>query len=124
MPMQYIDIITHSILITIAFCFVPFGIVYAEEHSETGKEVYENYCAECHSSGAGGAPKITDRSEWEARLEKGSDTLLEHAEQGFQGEKGQMPPKGGHQFLTRESLEAAIEHMGHYPQIIVRPKSQ
>ena len=52
-------------------------------------------CMACHGAGVAGAPKIGDAAAWGPRIAKGADTLHKHAIEGFQGQAGFMPPKGG-----------------------------
>ncbi len=77
----------------------------------TGPEVYNTACMACHTTGAGGAPKIGDSAAWADRLSKGQATLIEHAIKGFQGDAGYMPPKGGRADLTDDEVSAAVEFM-------------
>lgn len=72
-----------------------------------GEEVYKSACFACHLSGAGGAPKLEDKSAWETRAAQGFDTLLQSVING----KGAMPPKGGFMHLTDDDLRAAIIYM-------------
>jgi len=76
-----------------------------------GKKVYESACKLCHEGGLGGAPKLGDVDEWRKRAEKGMDTLIKHAIEGFQGEAGVMPPKGGQTQLSDEDVAAAVRYM-------------
>lgn len=75
-----------------------------------GKVIYDGLCAACHATGAGGAPTM-DRAAWAPRLAKGADTLLRHAIEGFQGEAGLMPARGGNPALTDEQVEASVRWM-------------
>lgn len=77
----------------------------------TGSEVYDTACMACHTTGAGGAPKIGDSAAWTDRISKGQATLVEHAINGFQGNAGYMPPKGGRADLTDDEISAAVEFM-------------
>ncbi|WP_025769585.1 c-type cytochrome [Thioalkalivibrio sp. HK1] len=72
-----------------------------------GEEIYKSACFACHLSGAGGAPKLEDKSAWETRAAQGFDTLLQSVING----KGAMPPKGGFMHLTDDDLRAAIHYM-------------
>ena len=75
-----------------------------------GAVVYQNLCAGCHGSGAGGAPTLA-RAQWTARLAQGTETLYRHSIEGFTGEAGVMPPKGGNPALTVEQMEATVDWM-------------
>ncbi|WP_049166820.1 c-type cytochrome, partial [Moraxella catarrhalis] len=51
---------------------------------EVGKARYEKTCKVCHDAGLLEAPKITDKAEWQKRLnEKGLETLQAHSAKGF-----------------------------------------
>ena len=75
-----------------------------------GKVIYDNLCGACHTSGAGGAPKLVS-GEWTARIAQGMDTLNKHAIEGFQGSAGIMPAKGGNPNLSDEQVVATVQWM-------------
>lgn len=75
-----------------------------------GSVIYQNLCAGCHTSGAGGAPTLA-RGQWTARLAQGTETLYRHAIEGFTGNTGVMPAKGGNPALTAEQVEATVDWM-------------
>ena len=77
----------------------------------SGEEVYNGVCFACHATGAAGAPKLGDKADWGPRLAQGEDTLVKHATEGFQGQKGVMPPKGGRVDISDEAIKAAVEFM-------------
>lgn len=79
----------------------------AAEQVASGEQVYTNNCSACHVSGAAGAPLLTDAEAWAPRLEKGRDTLVQHAINGFNA----MPPKGGNMSLSDDAVTAAVEYM-------------
>lgn len=76
-----------------------------------GKTTYDSACWLCHNPGAAGAPKFADVAAWEPRIAKGMDTLYDHAINGFQGEAGLMPPKGGRTDLSDDEVRAAVAYM-------------
>lgn len=76
-----------------------------------GKKIYQSACFACHGSGVAGAPKTGDTAAWESRIAKGMDTLEDHAINGFQGDAGMMPAKGGRSDLSDEEVIAALEYM-------------
>lgn len=76
-----------------------------------GEAVYRTACTVCHGAGIAGAPKTGDAAAWEARLEQGMETLVKHAIDGFQGDAGVMPPRGGHSNLSDEEVQAAVQYM-------------
>jgi len=82
----------------------------AYDGSLDGELIYNNLCGACHGSGAGGAPKL-ERAAWSARLAQGRDTLVRHAIEGYQGEAGLMPARGGNPALSDEQVAASVEWM-------------
>lgn len=77
----------------------------------TGEQVYNTACFACHGAGVGGAPKLGDGAAWQPRLAQGTATLNKHAIEGFQGQSGVMPPKGGRVDLSDEEIIAAVAFM-------------
>ncbi len=77
----------------------------------SGEEVYNMACVACHGAGVAGAPKHGDAAAWKARIAKGADTLHKHAIEGFQGDAGFMPPKGGRVDLSDQSVINAVDYM-------------
>jgi cytochrome c5 len=78
----------------------------AAKAPKSGEEVYKSVCTACHSSGAAGAPKLGDKSDWAPRLKTGQKTLLNSALKG----KGAMPPRGGADSSDLE-VERAVVYM-------------
>ncbi len=78
--------------------------------STDGQLIYDNVCFACHSTGAGGAPKL-ETAAWTDRMDKGTEALIANAINGFQGNAGLMPAKGGRADLTDEQVAAAVQHM-------------
>lgn len=86
------------------------------EAARTGPQVYNMACITCHGPGLTGAPRLGDSAAWEPRIAQGIETLNMHAIQGFQGEAGFMPAKGGYTSpppagLTDEEVIAAVQYM-------------
>ena len=75
-----------------------------------GAVIYDNLCAGCHKSGAGGAPMLVATG-MGARVGKGKDTLYKHAIEGYQGTAGVMPAKGGNPALTDDQVKVTIDWM-------------
>ena len=75
-----------------------------------GSVIFGNLCTGCHTSGAGGAPTL-DKAHWAARLAQGKDVLHKHAIEGFTGNAGVMPPKGGNPALTDAQVIATVDWM-------------
>lgn len=79
--------------------------------TQKGEKVFKQVCATCHEQGVAGAPKVGDKGAWQPRIDKGMDTLVKHSIEGFQGNQGVMPPKGGVQSLSDEDVSAAVAYM-------------
>jgi len=77
----------------------------------SGKQIYEAACSACHAAGVAGAPKLGDTAAWAPRIAQGADTLNKHAVDGFQGNAGYMPPKGGRADLGDGSIHEAVSYM-------------
>ena len=73
----------------------------------SGAEVYQASCAACHNAGVGGAPRISARTDWPARLARGRELLYEHALQGFNA----MPARGACPNCADGEIRAAVDHM-------------
>ena len=81
------------------------------DKSVLGEQAYNTVCKTCHDQGIVGAPKLGDQDSWTPRVAKGMDTLITNALQGFQGETGVMPAKGGNSMLSDEEVKAAVAYM-------------
>lgn len=82
----------------------------AFDGSLDGSTIYSGACAACHNSGAGGAPLLVAAA-WQARIAQGTETLYRHAIEGFTGQDGLMPPKGGMPSLSDEQVIASVDYM-------------
>ena len=77
-----------------------------------GKAIFDHLCTTCHSTGAAGAPKISDKAAWAPRIKEGIDTLVKHAIDGYTGPDGNhMPAKGGNPALSDAQVEATVKWM-------------
>ncbi len=77
----------------------------------SGPQVYNAACVACHGAGVAGAPKLGEADAWADRIAQGRDTLVQHALQGYQGDAGYMPPKGGRTDLSDAEIMAAVDYM-------------
>ena len=78
----------------------------------SGPQVYNAVCIVCHAPpGVGGAPPVGDLAAWAPRIKEGKDTLHKHALEGFKGEKGFMPPKGGRVDLSDAEIMLAVDYI-------------
>lgn len=82
-----------------------------ETEVASGETVYQGSCTACHDSGVAGAPVFGDAAAWSDRIAKGMETLYKHAIEGFQGDAGMMPAKGGNTSLSDDAVKAAVDHM-------------
>ncbi len=78
---------------------------------EQGESTYKSKCVACHGGGVAGAPKLGDKAAWAARIAQGDKVLLQHAIEGFKGDTGYMPPKGGFMTLSDEEISATVQYM-------------
>ena len=77
--------------------------------SPTGEQTYNQYCAGCHETGTGNAPRRSDTDFWQKRLkEAGSRSVLTHTV--ITG-KGAMPPKGGCANCTEDMLNSSVAYL-------------
>ncbi|HEX5489419.1 MAG TPA: c-type cytochrome [Rhodanobacteraceae bacterium] len=84
----------------------------AYDGTTDGKVIFDKLCTTCHTTGAAGAPKITDKAAWAPRIKEGIDTLVKHAIDGYTGPDGNhMPAKGGNPALSDAQVEATVKWM-------------
>ncbi|MFO1431239.1 MAG: c-type cytochrome [Candidatus Competibacteraceae bacterium] len=83
------------------------SIVPANVDLAHGKQLYNTVCLACHSTGAAGAPKLSDKAAWAPRIAQGFNVLTEHAIKGIRG----MPPKGGAVTLPDQEIISAVGYM-------------
>jgi cytochrome c5 len=83
----------------------------SEVDRQRGEQVYQTSCASCHEQGVAGAPAQGNREQWQPRLAKGYETLVANSINGFQGNMGVMPPRGGNANLSDEEVAAAVAYM-------------
>jgi len=88
----------------------PWDITPDTADMQTGKVVYLKECASCHNEGEEGAPSLLDKEEWSIREAKGINILIDHALNGFIGEDGEMPARGGSD-LSDEEVKTAVSFM-------------
>lgn len=76
-----------------------------------GESIYKSKCVACHGTGAAGAPKLADKAAWGPRITQGNEVLSKHAIEGFKGNAGYMPPKGGYMSLSDDEVSLAVLYM-------------
>ncbi len=89
----------------------PPPVAAAPAAPHPGEASYKKVCAMCHSAGVAGAPKPGDKADWGPRIAQGKDTLYKHALEGFTGQKGMMPSRGGAATMPDEDVKAAVDYM-------------
>jgi cytochrome c5 len=75
--------------------------------ADAGEDIYAAHCGICHDSGAAGAPKLGDASDWGTRLQQGMPTIVEHAINGYNS----MPPRGACITCSDQEIKAAIDYI-------------
>lgn len=85
----------------------PAPAASASSGPRSGDAVYNAVCTACHSAGVAGAPVVGDAGAWGPRIDKGLDTLIDHAINGINA----MPAKGGCASCPDEEIQAAVEYM-------------
>jgi cytochrome c5 len=93
-----------AILVAIGALLVPAGAI-----ADTGEEVVKARCSLCHEGGAGGAPRIGNRSEWEPRAARGKLALYAVALKGKPNTA--MMPRGGFRDLSNDEVMSAVDYM-------------
>lgn len=83
----------------------------ADAAPHPGEATYQKTCAMCHGSPAMGAPVLGNKGDWAPRIANGMDTLYLHATEGYVGEKGAMPARGGNPGLDDETVKIAVDFM-------------
>jgi hypothetical protein len=77
--------------------------------ADSGEAVVKARCSLCHEGGAGGAPRIGNRSEWEPRAARGKLALYETALKGKPNTA--MMPRGGFRDLSNDEVMSAVDYM-------------
>ena len=82
-------------------------------NGSNGESVYNGLCVNCHGIAALAAmiPQTGDTAAWGARIDKGIDILYGNAINGYTGELGMMPAKGGNPALSDEEVKAAVDYI-------------
>ncbi len=93
-------------LLPVVFSFIVSSGVLADAKGE-----YESKCSVCHGFGIAGAPKPGDTADWQARMTRGMDMIYSNAINGFTGNTGAMPPKGGFTDLSDAEVKAIVDYM-------------
>ena len=75
--------------------------------ARNGEAVYNLGCAACHTAGLAGAPMFANVSQWQGRVEKGLETLVNNSYNGYNA----MPAKGLCMDCTREEIQNSVQYM-------------
>ena len=87
---------------------VSAGTVAQESGEFDAEAKYQATCFACHGTGQAHAPVVGDTIEWEIRLEKGFESLVESTITGL---NGMMPARGVCSDCTDGDLEAIVQFM-------------
>lgn len=77
------------------------------EENSVGKQVYNQVCSVCHSTGMMNSPRFGNADDWAPRLEQGMETVYAHALNGL----NMMPARGGNPTLSDDEVKAAVDFM-------------
>lgn len=76
--------------------------------ARSGEAIYRKYCINCHQGSLPGSPVLGKQEDWEGRLEKGRDALIENVRTGI---PPKMPIMGSCTNCTDEELGNAVDYM-------------
>ncbi len=96
-----------SIVVALSL-LVSGSLLAAEEEKFDVAATYQSSCYACHGAGQAHAPIVGETIEWEIRLEKGMDTLVQNTIDGL---NGVMPPRGLCVDCSDENLKAIVAYM-------------
>jgi cytochrome c5 len=101
---------TSKTLLTIACAFLLTTSlsVTAQDDAFDAQQTYQATCFACHGTGAAHSPEVGDQIEWEIRMEKGMDTVVQNTISGL---NGIMPPRGLCASCSDEQLRDIVEFM-------------
>ena len=83
-------------------------LIAAESENFDAAATYQTTCYACHGAGQAHAPIVGETIEWEIRLEKGMETLVQNTIEGL---NGVMPARGLCTACSDEELKAIVEYM-------------
>ena len=84
------------------------GETDVEKEARSGEAIYRKYCLNCHQGGLVASPVLGKKEDWEDRLDKGREALIENVHTGL---PPGMPKKGGCSNCTDEELAKAVDYM-------------
>ena len=89
--------------------FDPMSLSLNSSHLLQGRQIWIANCSVCHLEGLGGAPVIGNSKAWSWRIDKTIDTLYSHAIEGYYGDYGEMPARGGNDNLDDSEVKLAVD---------------
>ena len=89
---------------------------YSSPKQISGENLVKAHCQNCHAEGKDGAPHIGKMADWQPRLQKGVDNLVQSAVRGHKA----MPARSGMNHLSDADLKAAVTYM--VTQVSAAPK--
>jgi cytochrome c5 len=89
---------------------------YSSPKRISGENLVKAHCQNCHAEGKDGAPQVGKMADWQPRLQKGVDNLVQSAVRGHKA----MPARSGMNHLSDADLKAAVTYM--VTQVSAAPK--
>ncbi len=89
------------------FFLILSATVSASAADEYTVELYDTYCKACHRIAGAGAPVAFNKEDWDQRMKKGVETLVNNAVNGI----GNMPAQGLCQECSYEDFEDLVTYM-------------
>ena len=99
---------TLSLLISLLGLVATSQLAAAESDEFDAAQTYQASCYACHGTGQAHAPIVGEVIEWEIRMEKGLETLVQNTINGL---NGIMPARGLCVACSDEELRAIVEYM-------------
>ncbi len=93
-----------AVLVPLALATAP---ACGQEPGYRGVDIFDVVCAECHTNGEEGAPRVGDRAAWSKRAAQGLAGLTRSALEGIR----KMPPHGGNTSLSRLEIQRAVVYI-------------
>jgi hypothetical protein len=88
-----------------SICFLM--VFSSHSFANSGESIYKQVCANCHTPGVAGAPKLGDKAKWAVLIKEGQIQITAHGYVGIRG----MPAKGGKPDLSVSDFAASVVYM-------------
>lgn len=88
-------------------CAAAGAATASSDEPRSGEAIYQSACTTCHANGVSGAPILGNADDWAAPIDKGMDTLYEHALNGFNA----MPAMGLCSDCSDDEIKATVDYM-------------